>query len=213
MKILGNLGFGPNKAGGPFAGMFGAVRNITTIEEVKGCSAVVFWGGTDISPTLYHEIPNKFNEADVLPSSRDLFEWGVMKECIKNGIGIIGVCRGAQLLCAFSGGKLLQDIGGHSSGHAIVTATGEIFSAPGNHHQMMWLPGEARLIGWAHGISHDFYLDQHNCMNTLPRDFKAPEVAYFPNQKGIGFQYHPEWAQDNARAVTFAQECVEEYVL
>ena len=200
--MLASCQHGPSQLGMPFDSLFTEpVREFKPNSvDFTDVTAVVFWGGADISPSLYGEKANKFNEATDMPSKRDIFEWGVMQECQQRGVLMIGVCRGAQLMCAFAGGKLAQDVGGHLAGHTIVTHDNKMFGAPANHHQMLIPPEGAKLLAWAGPHSDgkkrtQYFIGENEAITWFPDNHKEPEAVYFPNIHGIGFQYHPEWAE------------------
>src|SRR3990167_3250317 len=109
----------------PFTELF----NQTTIEtpedlvELKP-DALVIWGGEDISPKIYGQKPAiRWTSATAKLSIRDKLEIALANQAVKMRIPIIGICRGAQLMCALSGGSLIQHVSGHGkfSGHLIVT--------------------------------------------------------------------------------------------
>jgi GMP synthase-like glutamine amidotransferase len=117
-----------------------------------------------------------------------------MKYCTGEAIPMIGVCRGAQLLCAFAGGTLAQDVKGHEGAHSIVTCDGEIYLPSANHHQLM-LPGDVQheLLAWASHSPAEFYLNQNDAITYFPPGFKHPEIVYFNEIRGLAIQPHPEW--------------------
>lgn len=211
-RLLGVLDHGAWD-GFPFASCFDGIENIKTVEEFdpEKFSALVFWGGSDISPTLYNEKPNAFCQATAVPSRRDLLEWTLMRTCKANGIPMIGVCRGAQLLCAFAGGTLAQDVDGHLDDHQIITNTGEHYTPRANHHQMMLCDKvEHELIAWADPPRSQCYRDQFNCMTYFKEDFKEPEIVWFPTIKGLAIQPHPEW-MSNGPFTSYIQSLTNQY--
>jgi gamma-glutamyl-gamma-aminobutyrate hydrolase PuuD len=213
---LGVMSQGPTTLGYPFNKLFSFTVPILTYEDLEKerPDAVILWGGEDISPSLYgQEVSHQFCDADNLPSKRDLVEWKTMQECARLQIPIIGICRGAQILCAFDGGKLAQDVAGHLSGHPITTIDGEVFHAPANHHQMLLPREEARLLAWASQRRAEFYIGEENTIHNLPMGFKEPEAVYFPDLNSIGFQYHPEWDKETSKCVNWTFSAIEEYVL
>ncbi len=68
----------------------------------------LFSGGADVHPSRYGE--------EVLPvcgeidETRDKSEYDALPEAIATGKPIFAICRGIQLLGAFTGGKLYQDL-------------------------------------------------------------------------------------------------------
>ena len=72
------------------------------------CSGILFTGGHDVSPEVYHEKP-----VDGLIRScrkRDIMEMIVIKEVLKTDKPVLGICRGIQFINAALGGSLYQDI-------------------------------------------------------------------------------------------------------
>jgi len=102
-------------------------------------SILILHGGEDISPAIYGQTPSKYTRAGRKLSQRDKHEVALAEQAIKLGIPIFGICRGAQLACAIAGGSLVQHVENHiTSGHNIVTATGETYKTSSCHHQMMF---------------------------------------------------------------------------
>jgi len=213
MKTLVSMGYGPFTGRNVFSKMFGNTVQYYGLSSLARASAVVFWGGTDISPALYGETPNIYNEGPPTPSSRDIEEWEAMQFCRDNNIMMIGVCRGMQLMTAFAGGKLAQDVGSfHLNGHMVTTDVGDSFFTAGNHHQMCLLPESAHLI--AHSTQHltDKYIGEGNETKYLPIGFKEPEAAWFPELHGLGFQWHPEWMDEKMPANLWMYETLDRYM-
>lgn len=184
-------------------GIFTSFNIVKYPDELTKDSALVVWGGADISPSLYERAVGTQTYADALPSRRDQLEWDLMKGAVELNIPIIGICRGAQMLCALAGGFLVQDITNHGSSHDVITNTDEIFKASSLHHQMMF-PFEVdhELIAWSRGKLSRHYLD-------VDEDIKVPcepEFVYFPKQQGIAIQWHPEFMDVKDRANIFVKD-------
>jgi putative glutamine amidotransferase len=76
-------------------------------ESPEPVHGVVVSGGHDIEPVLYAE------PAEVEPNydrERDRFESGVIDRALSDGLPLLGICRGAQLLNVRLGGSLHQDL-------------------------------------------------------------------------------------------------------
>jgi putative glutamine amidotransferase len=192
----------------PFDRVFDHKQDVS--HSLKGVDAVVFWGGTDIHPSFYKEGHHHLSGASSHVSERDLFEWKVMLYCKVNNIPMIGVCRGAQFLCAFAGGKLVQHCSGHNntSGHQMITHDGRYIFTTSAHHQMMYpwdVPHE--LLARTEYHRSNFYegaVGEDNLPTTLDMLCKdEPEVVYFPEIRALAIQGHPEWAVDTK----FADYC------
>jgi len=165
-------------------------------DSMHGVDAVIFWGGTDIAPEMYGQKPHPTSQAKHGMTKRDKFEWAVMNYCKVYQIPMIGVCRGAQMLTAFAGGSLIQNVTGHGSGnHQMTTSEGEIMTTNSYHHQMMYpwnVPYE--MLAWSTAdMSHFYDLedDEHQADMRLKVE---PEVVYFPGINGLAIQGHPEWS-------------------
>ena len=182
--------------------------------------AFLLWGGTDIHPSFYNQQPHRFSGAPTLPSDRDMWEWKAMKYCKANNIPIIGVCRGAQFMCAFAGGSLIQHVTGHTNGgHDVITADGEIFEVTSSHHQMLDLDGtNHELIAWAPKRLSSVYYGQQNvsaphiASAVMSETLKEPEVVFFPEIKGLAIQGHPEWANPDSMFVKKTLEWTVDYL-
>ena len=161
--------------------------------ELQLNHVLLLHGGADISPSIYNQQPNDFCFAERTPSARDLLEMAFIAQALKMNLPIIGICRGAQLLCAMDGGSLVQHIVGHAANgnHTIQdTRTKEYYRANSAHHQMMKPKTNngnlvlaicpEKVMGYEEG--------------EVPQQFSCcPEIVYFPNMRGLGIQGHPEW--------------------
>lgn len=217
MKIR-TLGYSPWGTGRvqPFDAIFDKGVNCFT-SGFKGIDAFVLWGGTDIHPSLYKEEPSRYSGAPHEPSERDIFEWKALQYCKANDIPVIGVCRGAQMMCAFAGGKLIQHVAGHANGgHHVDTIDGQSFYVTSAHHQMLDLRGtDHELIGWSNVKRSHIYAtatEERDPYFYSP-DFKEPEFVYFPTMRGIAIQGHPEWAEPTSPFVQYSLDLVREYCL
>ena len=200
------LGYSPYSGGEnifPFGEIFDMGQD-TRKHGFDGIDAFVLWGGTDIHPSYYNKYPHISNQAGTVPSQRDEFEWRAILTCRMKNIPIIGVCRGAQMLCAAAGGRLVQHTSGHGNGHhPIVTKDGEIFPTTSCHHQMMYpFDIEHEMLAWSKIRLSDRYEDEEQGKN-MPEmaDKVEPECVYFPRIRGLGIQGHPEWMSQSSRLV------------
>lgn len=162
------------------------------VKHLEDADLVVFTGGEDVDPIVYGEPKHPKTYSN---RSRDKFEVGMFIEAQKLGKHIIGICRGAQLSCAMSGGKLVQHQENPEYIHPIIVG-GERWSVPitSTHHQAMYpydLPeNEYKLLAYTHGISsiHQDGNQQEMLKGIQPE----AEICYFPKTKALGIQGHPE---------------------
>lgn len=83
--------------------------DIAGIEElVAMADSVVLTGGHDVNPLVYGEELQKGILG--ISNERDAFDLKLIEEAIKREKPILGICRGMQLVNAYLGGTLYQDI-------------------------------------------------------------------------------------------------------
>jgi len=169
-------------------------------------SVLVIWGGADINPALYGHKKGRYTHCI---ESRDMAEWGLIKEAVRMEIPIIGVCRGAQMLCAAAGGFLIQDVVNHSGMHYIKTFNGKTIEVNSVHHQMMagYENIQHELLGWtAPALSTNQYVYKNDLHYRPPEGFVEAEIIYFPQIKGLAVQWHPEAMSEDSDATKFILE-------
>jgi GMP synthase-like glutamine amidotransferase len=179
-------------------------------------SALVLWGGEDISPGIYKQRPSRETWAEKTMSVRDFIEVSLVKTALKMDIPIIGICRGAQLMCALSGGTVIQHVDGHAGWrHNIVTKDGAILVTNSYHHQMMnpFKVDHAELIAWAEDNLSKVYVGDADEPVKLPRGFREPEVVWFPNTKSLCIQGHPEFEDASSSFINYSVDLCKEYII
>lgn len=72
------------------------------------CNGIIISGGQDIEPSFYGK--ESTNAAPLEPGERTEWERKLIESCDRNGVHILGVCYGMQLLNVHYGGTLYQDI-------------------------------------------------------------------------------------------------------
>ena len=78
------------------------------VAETLACDGLLLPGGADVNPALYgQERSKKCQEPSAV---RDAAEWEMLSAFFKTKKPILCICRGEQLLNAFCGGTLYQDI-------------------------------------------------------------------------------------------------------
>ena len=166
-------------------------------------AALLVWGGADISPTLYKHPTSE--RCFPYSARRDAIEWALIQEAISMELPIIGICRGAQMLCAAAGGYLLQDVHCHAGvGHSVNTKDGHTFHVNSIHHQMMVPEGtEHELIAWSSKNVGAPYIYRDDKLFQPPEDWKEPEFIYFPKIDGYAVQWHPEMMDLQSEATNY----------
>ena len=187
----------------PFLGQFDLTKNIFEAD------CLMLTGGEDVDPATYGEPVGKFTHY----SDRDAYELDAFRIAQRQGIPTIGICRGAQLLCALAGGSLVQHTTGHTRGHPIVTNEGEEYVMSSLHHQMMRPERtEHVMIAWSKEALSSCYLDGRDQEIYGHEKPKEPEIVYFPTIRGLGIQGHPEMLPENHPTVEYCNKLVKQYL-
>lgn len=221
-----------NYGGHPFDDVFDVVFGCYGIGDMESAMSLtskvvlIIWGGSDLSPSIYGQKPNKWTGAGEKLSDRDRSEWTMAMKAIELGIPTIGICRGAQLMCCLSGGSLIQHVNGHAGGyHKIVTDAGEQYNCPSLHHQMMfpWLTPDGKeiahdMLAWTEKPLSDCYLGEPEGDDPNGRSIilpgHEPEVVWFPVTKSLCIQSHPEFIHDMKHPfIKYCLALVKQYVL
>lgn len=188
---------------------------------LEDADLVCFTGGTDVNPALYNQgLHPRTQFPDI---SRDSLEQKIFRKCVRDGIPMVGICRGAQFLCVENKGKLVQHVTNHAIGgkHEIITTHGD-FQATSSHHQMMDPTGtEHLLIGYAKGLSSTyegatetdiaFRIKTDNLPKHADGEIIEPEVVFFPKTQAMCHQPHPEWQVGSAYEKFFF-DTIEQYL-
>lgn len=165
---------------------------------------LVLWGGVDISSSLYDEKPLKYTQQPNF--GRDKLEVSAYHHAVEELTPIVGVCRGAQLLCVLNGGKLYQHSEPYTQNHSIATLNGQVIGqVAADHHQIMIPKGHFITYAWNPAPTKVWTTDD----NCQWKDTCA-EVVYFPTTKSLAIQPHPEWMSSGHPFVKYVNELMEE---
>lgn len=188
----------------PWLGLFVLTDNI------KDADCLMLTGGEDINPANYGEKPGSHTYF----SNRDRYELAFCQIAQDKNIPIIGICRGAQQLCALAGGKLIQHVSGHHHTHPITTDRGATLSMSSLHHQMMRPEGtDHHLIAWASGLSHTYLNgDDEEIYGQNAHLEHEPEIVFFPKVRGLAIQGHPEMMRRDHPTVAYCNKLAQEYL-
>jgi putative glutamine amidotransferase len=170
---------------------FGDSETIIDADELKKDKhkLLILHGGEDISTSFYGETPWR-TSGPYSPSRRDRLELAAFNRAMELHIPVLGICRGAQLVCALLGGSLYQDVMGHNRDHDICIEGSDVkIQTNSCHHQMMILPKEARLLAY-HGPKNSSRWKKDR---NVTEEIKEPEVAVWDEARVLAVQGHPEW--------------------
>ncbi len=108
-------------------------ERFTSIEEaMDGVSGLLLTGGGDVDPALYGEA---LDGSMGIEPERDEMEMALFRYAIEENMPTLGICRGMQLINVAMGGRLIQDLPGHtlpefqSAVHQVYVSPGSRFGA------------------------------------------------------------------------------------
>src|SRR3990167_5420875 len=187
------------------------------LQTIAKEDVILYGGGEDISPSLYNESAHRFTMApSSSPSLRDSFEAAAFSKGLEIGAGHYGICRGAQILCALSGGNVVQHVTNHAgSNHWIDTKDG-MFLTSSAHHQMMWpydmATDKFQILGTSvENLSTVYAFNNEKIVRKI--DYKEPEIVFFPKTRALGIQGHPEFINERAPFVQYSRKLLQDYLL
>ena len=197
----------------PFSGLLEISNRLVAEgpDDLRRGDILILWGGEDISPTIYGKRRSYYSGAKRGSlSNRDNIEMNLVCAAKDLEIPIIGVCRGAQLLCGLNNGYLFQHVTNHAvvREHMVYTEDGKNFFANSLHHQQMVPGGNFELIAWTKAISAVYFdVDIDVKQHPLGVD---PEFVYYPDCRGFAIQWHPEMMKSNCEATLYIGEKIKE---
>lgn len=194
----------------PFASMFTRCIPLEADSLITPEDVVFFDGGTDVDPALYGELPHVATGPSDRTRDKREKEAFVRAQAVK--ARCFGVCRGAQFLCVMSGGKLVQHVSGHQSGHMIIANSGDAIYSESSHHQVMW-PYEIPhvLIAWADQNAQQRFVVSDEYGKTFEDD-RLPEMIYCKDTRSLCIQGHTEWMSTKDPFSSFTKQLVREFL-
>ncbi len=182
---------------------------------VASCDAVFLTGGDDVVPELYGAEKSPLC-GKIDPSERDRVEWDILDQAFARQMPILGVCRGMQVLNAYGGGTLYQDIQGEK-----VNAIKHDFHKDENGNKLRrdLVAHDINIISGT--LFHDIVGESkisvnslhHQGVRNLAMKFKqsgsAPDglieaIEHTEHPFCIGVQWHPEELSSDASANIFS---------
>lgn len=159
----------------------------------------ILQGGSDLAPQTYGEEPIGQWKGDAY---RDQYELKILDYAIKNSKPVLAVCRGFQLMNAYFGGTLYQDIPTQVS-HAGIHRSAELYDTI--RHPITFVPGS--FLDKSYGPIENPYVNtvHHQAVKTLGKDLEVYATSddgfieafgytKEPEGKVMGVQWHPEFS-------------------
>lgn len=176
-------------------------------DNLEEADVVIFTGGEDVNPKLYGE---EVGENTDFNSDRDNYEIEVYKKAKLLNKKLVGICRGAQLLCVMSGGSLVQHMQ-HPFSHPMRLFDSRVIYTNSTHHQMQRpykLPiNEYNIVAYAEDLSK-MYLNGYNSAISMKKNavgkYMEPEIVHYLKTNALAIQGHPEQLSQSS---DFVQTC------
>ncbi len=83
--------------------------DVSIMDAVTRYAGFIIPGGGDIDPLLYNE--KRITDMDLEDKRRVKFDLALFHSALKQGMPVLGICYGMQLINIAMGGTLYQDIG------------------------------------------------------------------------------------------------------
>lgn len=171
---------------------------------------VFFTGGSDVTPAFYGEKEGAYVSCDPERDTEEAKEFAFFRQ---KHVPMIGVCRGGQFLTAMNGGKMCQHMS-HPSRHETIMFDGKRLESTSTHHNQFIIDPKVtglkekedfELLGWAENLS-PFHLNGEDKDYNFPKDYKEPEIVFYPKSNALSIQMHPEFFDLEHETVKYLQK-------
>lgn len=155
------------------------------VEWTHHLDGLVLTGGADIDPARYgHE-----NTASDTEPQRDDVEFALYETALTDGIPVLGICRGFQLVNVFAGGTLHQSVPEHARYDlAPSTAVHELAIEPDSIVHRLY--GDHHRVNSLHHQTADAIGD--GLRVTARAEDGTPEAIEIESVGVLAVQWHPE---------------------
>lgn len=186
------------------------IEDVQAVSSVEEADVVFFLGGEDVSPHFYGA---KKHPSTYSNKTRDEYEREIYQEAEKLGKKILGVCRGAQLICALQPkGMLIQHQPDPELFHTMKTFDEKEIEVSSMHHQAMYPfnmdKEDYKVLGWTEKMLR---FHQGGEKEELDPPMEC-EVVYFPKGNALGIQSHPEMMDKDCESNVWMREILDKFI-
>lgn len=180
-------------------------NRFTTLFSRHLIHGVLIPGGGDHPPSYYGQ-KNRHSE-DIRPK-RSRFEKALIEYCLKQGLPILGICGGMQLLNIVSGGDLYQDLDKeyeNPAPHRGTTLRHNVKIVSGSRLHRMIDVKRIRVNSTHHQAVRR--LGKHLHATACASDGVIEAIEHDRHPFYIGVQWHPERLADDRVIRAFVKYC------
>jgi putative glutamine amidotransferase len=162
-------------------------QDVDPAEYAGHLDGLLLSGGTDVQPSLYGAEPDA--ELHEPEPERDRTELGLVDLAIDEGIPVLGICRGLQVLNVWGGGSLHQHVSAHARYDIPATErVDELELEPGSRLYDMYGPHYA-----VNSLHHQAVDRVAPGWTVVARSADGTvEALEWPGHDVIAVQWHPE---------------------
>lgn len=166
------------------------------VSALQGAEGVVLAGGLDVDPALYGETLHP--SCSLAGDARDAFEIEVARHCLRQGLPLLAICRGMQVLNVAAGGSLIQDLPSqvpvalaHAVTDTLTTLAHGLEVLPGTHLARAVSSGLPTLVNSRHHqaakvLGHGLAVSAY-ATDGIVEAIEAEDLPFC-----VGVQWHPE---------------------
>ena len=174
-------------------------QHVDPTEYAGRLDGLLLSGGADLEPTLYGAVTSE--ATGPVEPRRDEVEFGLVDVAVADGIPVLGICRGLQLLNVWAGGTLHQHVPEHARYDV----------APSDRFDMLTVE-PASALGAMYGPAHRVNSLHHQTVDRVADGWVVTarsadgtvEALEWPGHDVLAVQWHPELLPGAASDPLFA---------
>lgn len=174
---------------------------------VRLCDGVILIGGADVDPSSYGAQRSPATEATY--PRRDAFEIEVVRQCQRDEVPLLGICRGMQIMNVALGGTLIQDLepseeNAHRRRLGGFEGTEQVMALrPGSRAARA--AGQASHVGRCHHHQAIDELGEQLAISGTAADGVIEAIETEGDWWALGVQWHPEADAQSAVIATLVE--------